>query len=98
MSPSDVIAILRRHQADLRDRGVRHAALFGSTARGENAPQSDIDILVEIDQDRVRDVYDYTGLIAYIGDLFPVVVDVANRDALTAHVREGAERDAIHAF
>ena len=40
---------LRRHAADLQDRGVRHLSVFGSTARGEAEPESDIDLLVDID-------------------------------------------------
>jgi predicted nucleotidyltransferase len=44
-----VIAALRAHQAELHRRGVRHAALFGSIARGEGKRTSDIDILIELD-------------------------------------------------
>jgi predicted nucleotidyltransferase len=45
----EIIATLRVHQAELRRRGVRHAALFGSIARGESKRTSDIDILIELD-------------------------------------------------
>jgi len=44
-----IIATLRAHQAELNRRGVRHAALFGSVARGEGKRTSDIDILIELD-------------------------------------------------
>lgn len=44
-----VIATPRANEAALRLRGVAHAALFGSVARGEAGPDSDIDIMVEID-------------------------------------------------
>jgi predicted nucleotidyltransferase len=40
-----VLARLRDHAAELRRRGVPHAALFGSMARGEAGPDSDIDII-----------------------------------------------------
>jgi predicted nucleotidyltransferase len=45
----EIIATLRLHQAELHRRGVRHAALFGSLARGESRRTSDIDILIELD-------------------------------------------------
>ena len=45
----EIIATLRAHQAELHRRGVRHAALFGSLARGEAKRTSDIDILIELD-------------------------------------------------
>ena len=37
-----VLAILRRHEPDLRARGITRLRLFGSTARGEAGPGSDI--------------------------------------------------------
>jgi uncharacterized protein len=49
MNKRDAIEVLRRHRDDLRARGVTHAALFGSVARGESGPGSDLDILIELD-------------------------------------------------
>jgi predicted nucleotidyltransferase len=46
------IAILRANQEMLRERGVVHAAIFGSVARGDARPDSDVDIMVDIDPDR----------------------------------------------
>jgi uncharacterized protein len=44
-----IIARLRAAEPELRARGIRHAALFGSAARGEERPDSDIDILLEFE-------------------------------------------------
>ncbi|MGU3666312.1 nucleotidyltransferase family protein [Methylobacterium sp. A49B] len=41
--------ILRANEAELRRRGVLHAALFGSVARGEAHAESDVDVMIEID-------------------------------------------------
>lgn len=89
---------LRKHEPELRRRGVRHASLFGSVARGEATTSSDLDVMVVLDRETVRDVYDFVGLIHFIEELFPVAVDVANRDALKTIVRQRADRDAVHAF
>ncbi len=43
-----VIATLRAHERELRDRGVLHVALFGSVARNEGKRSSDIDIMIEL--------------------------------------------------
>jgi predicted nucleotidyltransferase len=51
MRRDDVIARLKEAEPALRARGIRSAAVFGSVARGEERPDSDIDILVEIDPD-----------------------------------------------
>ncbi len=47
MNVQDALAILRHHEKALRARGVAHVAVFGSVARAENRPDSDLDILVE---------------------------------------------------
>lgn len=43
----EVRAILSGHQAELRALGVKSLAVFGSVARGEAGPGSDVDVLVE---------------------------------------------------
>ena len=48
MDKAAILARLREHEPALRERGVSHAAVFGSRARGDNRPDSDVDILVEI--------------------------------------------------
>ncbi len=75
-----------------------HAALFGSTARGDDRADSDIDIMIEIDPDARMTVFDYVDLKEYIANLFDEPVDVVNRDALKSHVRPVAAADAIYAF
>ena len=98
MTLNEAINVLRTHEAELRGRGVRRAAVFGSVARGEAGPQSDVDILVELDPDRRLDVFAYVGLKRYIAGLFAAEVDVVNRAALKPHVGEPAGRDAVYAF
>lgn len=100
MNRDVVIAKLKAAEAELKARGVVHAALFGSLARGEHTPSSDIDVMVEIDPDRHgrMDVFDYVGIVHVIEDLFPRKVDVSNRIAMKDHVRPSAERDALYAF
>ena len=98
MNREQVIATLRAHERELRHRGVLHAALFGSVARNEAKPASDIDILIELEPDAPVGVFEYVGITQYLADLFPNRVDVANRSSLKALVRPGAERDAVYAF
>ena len=98
MTRDAVIATLRAHEALLRRRGVRRAALFGSTARDEATADSDLDILVEIDPSARIDLYDYVGITQYIAELFTAPVDVVDHAMLVEPVRRTAERDAIYAF
>jgi predicted nucleotidyltransferase len=98
MNRQEAIAILLAHRDDLRARGVRRAALFGSVARGEARPDSDLDILIELDPDAKITLFDYAGIKIYIAELFRAPVDVVDRESLKAHVRPSAESDAVYAF
>lgn len=49
MNREKIITRLQQHEATLRARGVAHAVLFGSRARGDERPESDYDILIAID-------------------------------------------------
>jgi predicted nucleotidyltransferase len=98
MLRADVIDTLRQHEPALRRQGVLHIALFGSVARGEEKPDSDIDILIDIDPDARIGVYDYVGLKEYIAALFDGPVDVVSRTALKPYVKPAALSDAVNVF
>ncbi len=98
MDRQEILDRLRQNERALRERGVTHAALFGSRMRGDNRPDSDIDLMIDIDPEAVGDVYAYVGLKNYIAELFGEPVDVVTRDALKPFVRPVAESDAVYAF
>jgi predicted nucleotidyltransferase len=98
MNAQDAIATLRRHERDLRERGVAHAAVFGSAARGDSRPDSDLDVLVEFEPGIEGTIYDYVRFKEYVAGLFEGPVDVVDRAALKPHLRAPAARDAVYAF
>jgi len=98
MNSKVALEILRRSETALRARGVRRVALFGSVARGDNRPGSDIDIMIETDPEAPIGVYDYVDLKEFIASLFDGPVDVVSRDGLKPFVRPAATADAIYAF
>jgi uncharacterized protein len=98
MNGQEIIAKLRENEAELRARGVTHAALFGSRARGEATADSDTDIMIEIDPNAPVGVYEYVRLKEYIASLFEGPVDVVDREGLKPYVRPAATADTIYAF
>ena len=49
MRRADVLQIIAEHAGELRELGVRSLSLFGSVARDQAAPGSDVDLLVDFD-------------------------------------------------
>jgi predicted nucleotidyltransferase len=98
MNSGNILETLQRHEAELRRHGVAHAGLFGSMARGDARPGSDIDIIIDLDPDAHISVFDYVDLKAYITGLFEGPVDVVNREGLKPYIRSVAQAEIIYAF
>lgn len=81
-----VAALARAH-------GARAVQLFGSAARGEERPDSDIDFLVELEPG--RSLLDVIGLENDLADLFGRKVDVVARQSAKPRVLAGSLKDAI---
>jgi uncharacterized protein len=95
---NDVLQTLRTHESELRLLGVSHAEVFGSVARGEAIATSDIDVLVDLDEDRSMGIFEYARLKLYVNELLAGAADVVNRRTLKRLLRDDILRDAIHAF
>lgn len=98
MRRDDVIAKLKAAEPALQARGIRRAAVFGLIARGDDRPDSDIDILVEFEPGAEGTIYDYVRVKEFVAGLFNGPVDVVDRDALKPHLRAPAARDTFYAF
>lgn len=98
MTRDEALGILRRHEGELRQRGVARVALFGSVARDEARPDSDIDVMVEFSPDAAISVWAYVGLKDLIQGFFGERVDVVTRNGLNRYVRPTVEREALYAF
>ena len=94
----NVLDTLRTREPELRRLGVSHAAVFGSVARGEAQADSDIDVLVELDQNRALGIFEYARLKLYINEMLDGAGDIVNRRTLKPLLRDSILRDAVHAF
>lgn len=73
--------------------GAHNPRLFGSAARGEADPQSDVDLLVELEPG--RSLFDLGGLQFELERLLSCPVDVVTERGLKARIRERVLREAV---
>jgi predicted nucleotidyltransferase len=93
MQPEEVIEAIAAHQLDLRQFDVKSLSLFGSVARGEAGPESDIDLLVEFND--TPTFRRYIGLKHFLEDLLGSRIDLVMKDALKPRMRPSVEREAV---
>ena len=73
--------------------GARNVRVFGSAARGDPGPDSDVDFLVELDPD--RSLIDLGALLMDLQDLLGRKVDLATEQALHWYIRDRILREAV---
>lgn len=98
MNREEVIAKLRAHEQQLKKAGIVRLSLFGSTARGDAGPGSDIDLLAAFDESRRLSLLDVVGLELQLADLLGCPVDLAEEGKLKRRVRQSVEAEVIRAF
>src|SRR5215831_12831663 len=96
MKRDDALIILAEHRARLRRQfGVASLALFGSVARDEAGPESDVDLLVEFD--RPITLFDLVAVQQYLEKVLGVSrVDVVMPDSIFPAIKDDILREAIH--
>ena len=93
MQTDEVLATLRTHFPELRAMGIRGLALFGSMARGEARPDSDVDLLVEFDPPLSFD--SYMDAKFRLEALLRRPVDLITSAGLKPELRPTIERECI---
>ena len=73
---------------------VQELSLFGSAARGEMRPDSDIDLLVEFLPDAQVDLVDYAGLMLDLSELLGRKVDLVSKNGLKPLIRDSVLEEA----
>jgi predicted nucleotidyltransferase len=86
--------LLLCHLADLRQRGVKSLAVFGSVSRGEATPSSDMDILVEFD--RPVGLFEFIRLKHSLEKLTNCRVDLVTPDAIRPAMRASILSEAVY--
>jgi uncharacterized protein len=82
---NDILRALRQNRGRIASFGVRRIGLFGSFARGEQRPDSDVDLLVEFEP--AQKTFDnFMGLSFFLEDLLGRHVELVTTEALSPHI------------
>ena len=94
MTRRSVISRIRKHRAQLTELGVKSLSIFGSVARGEERPDSDVDILVEFQGRATFDRFMDTKF--YLEELLGCKVDLVTPQAIKPRMKPYVMQDLVH--
>jgi len=98
MIRDEVVSKLKGDEPHLRARGVTRLALFGSVVRGEERPDSDVDILIDVDPHVKFSLLDRAGLMNRLEDLLGRPVEICRREMLKPLLRDRILAEAMDIF
>jgi predicted nucleotidyltransferase len=98
MTRDELIARLRAIEPELRAAGVVRLSLFGSRARDDAKPGSDIDLLAAFDTARALSLLDMIGIENRLADLLGQPVDLIEEGTLKPRAWQNISREAVRAF
>lgn len=97
MNKEQIISKLRANNQTLREFHVKAVYLFGSVVRGDEKQTSDIDLLVEFDDDAHVGLFAFSRLQRMLSAMLECKVDLATPDALHKALKERIMEEAIRA-
>lgn len=97
MNRERIIATLRSNAVDLKRLGASTLFVFGSVARDEAGPLSDVDLFFDFEDARFS-LVELVALRRRIGELVQAPVDVMSRGSIHPRLRAAIESSAVQVF
>ena len=94
ITKEELLAVIAEHRQQLRQLGVKRVGVFGSFARGQPTAQSDVDILVELDEPTFDH---YMDLKFHLEDILKRPVDLVLTETVKPRLKPIIEREVIYA-
>ncbi|PZM09172.1 nucleotidyltransferase family protein [Rhizobium tubonense] len=102
MEKNIVLEMLRRHRSELEAEGAVHLAIFGSVAREDNDAESDLDVVVKLEESVRLSGFGYFGALARLKEKLESIVgksvDIVSEPIQSDRLRREIERDRAVAF
>ena len=97
MQIDEAIARLKQHEAELRDLGVQHLYLFGSTVRGAAREDSDVDLFFDYEEGKLG-LFQLMDIKEHTSRILGCKADIMTRDSLHKVLRRRIEASALQVF
>lgn len=98
MDRQATLSLLKEHERELREMGVIGLSLFGSVARGEAKPGSDIDLAVRFDPAAEVGMFKYGVILDRLRTLLRAPVDLIGEPARSARMQAEIDRDRARVY
>ncbi|QWR77102.1 nucleotidyltransferase family protein [Candidatus Magnetomonas plexicatena] len=97
MERSEAISLLKQHEEELKQLGVEHLYMFGSTARNEANDNSDVDLFFDYEQGKFG-LFELMDVKERAADILGCKTDIMTRDSIHKTLREEIEAAALQVF
>jgi uncharacterized protein len=97
MLRDEIIEQLRADRRELDTYGVEAIGVFGSVARGDDRPDSDVDIVVDFLPESMPGLFRFAGLKLHLEALLSRPVDLVTLDSPNSRLNEQVQREAVYA-
>jgi predicted nucleotidyltransferase len=98
MNCAQAVDQLKAYADAVRGMGATSLYLYGSTARDEAKPGSDLDIFIEYDRVSRFNAFDLIGIKQFLEDQLGTEIDITTRDGLHPRLRDRIEQSAVRVF
>jgi len=94
-SRGGIIPLIKNYFLQNEHLPIRKAHLFGSYARDEQTVESDVDVMIELEENHQLDLWDFIGIKQDLEDILELKVDLVTAKNLQNFAKETAEQDKI---
>jgi predicted nucleotidyltransferase len=98
MTREQILAKIRENERAIRREGVLHLAIYGSRARGDQRPDSDLDVLIDVDPRGRFSLLNLCGVALLIEDATGIETQIVLCSSMTGKFRQRVADDEMAVF